>query len=98
MFRHRGRFSACTMEVDIHRPNQALQGLPASNGIISITHVFHQLGWDDQIVAAKQLSAGTHPGGMVVGFQVSTVREDYIRTADLSKLDCYWHNPGTLGV
>ncbi|MCJ1287941.1 hypothetical protein MMC26_007293 [Xylographa opegraphella] len=95
MFRDRGQFAAHFMEGDILHPNEALQGLHSSIDIISITHVFHQWGWGDQVAAAKQLSALLRPGGMVVGFQVGTVGENLIKAAGLAKSDCYWHNPGT---
>ena len=95
MFCDRGRFSAHFMEADILHPNEALQALHSSIGIISITHVFHQWGWDDQIAAGMQLTALSRPGTLVVGFQVGTVGENLIKASDLAKSDCYWHSPET---
>ena len=95
MFRDRGRFAAHFIEGDILHPNEALQELHSSMDVISITHVFHQWGWDDQVAAAKQLGALLRPGGMVVGFQVGTVGENLIKASDLSRSDCYWHSPET---
>ncbi|KAH9224920.1 hypothetical protein DL95DRAFT_378557 [Leptodontidium sp. 2 PMI_412] len=54
MFRDRSKFHAKFIECDILTPNADLAALEGTFGVIYISQVLHQWGWDAQVAALKE--------------------------------------------
>ena len=95
MFRDRDRLSAQYIESNILNPSPRLQELRGSINVVSITHVLHQWGWDDQVKALEQLVRLSSSNAMIVGFQVGTIGLKEQPITELARSAAYWHDPAS---
>jgi hypothetical protein len=73
--------------------NPALQGLKGTADVVSISAVFHQWDWNNQVEAAKKVALFTKgPGSLVVGHQIGNVeaKDVFNKTLQLSQ---FRHDP-----
>ena len=92
LFRDRDHFAAHFIKADILSDDPELVILQGQIDIISIMHMLHQWGWDDQIAAAKKICSFTRTGSIVVGSQIGNQKAQEVALQQI--LVPQWrHNP-----
>ena len=95
LFRDRRRFDAQFVENDTLHPSAELLSIAHGLGgfdVVAISLVLHQLDWDEQVVALKQVVGLTGVRGMVVGFQVGNVPAKLQPNTNYGGKSQLWHD------
>lgn len=95
LYRDKDRFKAHFIEANMLcvDENPALRELKGTADIVSVSAIFHQWDWINQLEGAKRVALYTKgPGSLVVGYQIGNVEGKQLINKTL-KVPQYRHNP-----
>lgn len=94
LFNDNDRFKATFMEADLMAADTdpRLTALHHKMDIISVSAVFHQWSWRDQVTAAERVALFSKPGSIIVGHQIGNVTPHQVTQFQGMKVDTWRHD------